>query len=419
MPRRRLAAWLLLFVTLVPAVSGCWGRKELEEVAYVMAIGVDKGKESLYGVTFAIALPGRMAGGKEGGGEGKPLMLTTVEAPSVAAAMSIANSYLSRQLSLRHTKALFMGEELARESGMFTMDEFVRFRETRRTIFYIVTKGKAADFLDGMEPQLEKDPQRFIQMMTYNVQNTGMMPIESQIQHFVTSVNTGYAEPITYYAALKEEEGEGEEGEPKEGKTSGSLEGGFKAGELPRKGGPNIELLGGAAFDREKMVGVLTGEDMRMILMLQGKFKRGLFSIPDPHRKDLFVSMEMKEGRPVRLNVDVSGARPRLTGLVTLEAELLTIQANRDYTEPELQPVLEQAAGQAIATRIAETVTKTQEWRADVVGFGSEVVKKFPTVAQWEQYKWPERFPNAEVDIRVKVILRRFGKQLSPPEARE
>ncbi|HLN62631.1 MAG TPA: Ger(x)C family spore germination protein [Symbiobacteriaceae bacterium] len=417
MQRKHVVAVALL-LTLASTLAGCWGRRELEEQAFVMAVGVDKGKESLYSVTFAIALPEKMAGGgKGGGGGGKPLMLTTLEAPTVAAAISMADSILSRQLSLRHTKALFMGEELAQISGMHTMDEFVRFREARRTIFYIVTKGKAADVLKGMEPKLEKDPQRFIQMITYNVRNTGMVPAESQIQHFVTAVSTGYTEPITYYLALKEEEKEGGD-EKKPGKMSGPLEGGFKAGELPREGGPNIELLGGAAFLGEKMVGVLTGEDMRMILMLQDKFQHGLFSIPDPRRQDLFVSLELHQGRPLDLSVDLSGPTPRLTGLVTLEGDLLSIQSNRDYTEPELQAVLEKAAAQAIATRIAETVKKTQDWGTDVVGFGKEVVKQFGTVPAWEQYKWLDRYRTATVEIRVRVLLRRFGKQLSPPEVR-
>jgi len=411
---RGLLACLLALLAAFP-LAGCWDRSELEEEAFVLAIGVDKGKESLYTVTFAIAHPGKMAGGGKGGGGGgedKPLMLTSVEAPTVAGAISMADTYLSRQVSLRHTKALFIGEELARTSGMFTMDEFVRFRQARRTIFYIVTKGKAVDFLKGMEPQLEKDPQRFIEQMTYNVRYTGMIPSASQIQHFVTQVNTGYTSPITYYAALKEE------GEEKSAKGTSLSESGYEAGEIPRSGGPNIELLGGAAFRGEKMVGVLNGEDMRMVLMLQDKFRRGLFSIQDPKRSDLFVSMEVHQGRPLRVDVDLSGPQPRIHATVTLEGELLSVQSDTDYTEPELQAQLEHATVGAIEARMITLIRKTQEWNTDVIGFGQAMVQKFPTVAAWEDYRWPERYQNAEIKADVRFTLRRFGKQLSPPRPR-
>jgi spore germination protein KC len=415
--RRRLAAFLLVLLLAMP-LAGCWDRAELEEEAFVLAIGVDKGKQSLYNVSFAIAHPSRLAGGGKGGGGGggggdeKPLVLTSVEAPTVASAISMANSYLSRRVSLRHTKALFMGEELARQSGMFTMDEFVRFRQARRTIFYIVTKGKAADLLEKMKPTLEKDPQRYIEQMTYSVRHTGMVPAASQIQHYVTLINTGYAQPITYYAALHEE------GQEQSGKGTAQTEG-YKAGELPRKGGANVDLLGGAAFRHEKMVGILTGEDMRMILMLQDKFRRGIISIPDPSTPDLFVSMEVHQGRPLRINADLSGPKPRIHATVTLEGDLLTIQSNADYTEPELQTKLEQATVGTLEQRIRSLIGKTQEWDTDVIGFGQEVVKQFPTVEAWERYRWQDRYKNAEISADVRFTLRRFGKQLSPPRPRE
>lgn len=416
MRRRRWAAMLLVLALALP-LAGCWDRSELEEEAFVMAIGVDKGEKSLYTVTFAIAHPSKMAGGGKGGGGGgggddKPLILTSVEAPTVASAISMADSFMSRRISLRHTKALFIGEELARQSGMFTMDELVRFRQARRTIFYIVTKGKAATFLKKMEPKLEKDPQRYIEQMTYGVRHTGMVPAASQIQHYVTLVNTGYAQPVTYYAAIHEE------GEQQSGKGTAMTEG-YKAGELPRTGGANIELLGGAAFRNEKMVGVLTGEDMRMILMLQDKFRRGIISIPDPSRQDLFVSLDIHQGRPLRITADLSGPKPRIHATVTLEGELLTVQSNADYTEPELQVKLEQATVAAIEQRMDSLIRKTQEWDTDVIGFGQEVVKQFPTVADWEQYRWQDRYKTAEFTTDVRFTLRRFGKQLSPPRPRE
>lgn len=411
---RRVAVVALLLALTVPAV-GCWDRTELEEMAFALAIGIDKGQESRYSVTFAIALPDKLAGGGKGGGGGeeKPLLLTTVEAPTVAGAIAMADSYLSRQMSLRHTKALFMGEELAQISGMHAMDEFARFRQARRTMYYLVTKGKAADFLTAMQPKLEKNPQRYIEMLIHNVRNTSVIPAASQIQSFITTVNTGYSGPIAYYVAIKEEDKE----KSRQSATSSAT--GFKAGDLPRTGGPNVELLGGAAFHSEKMVGVLTGEQMRMILLLQGAFKRGLFSLQDPRRSDLYFSVEVHQGRPLSIDVDLSGPRPRLNALVTLEGELLTIQSNQDYTDPERQVELEDAAIRTFTEQMLSAIRTTQEWETDVIGFGRKVVSKFPTVDAWEAYNWPERYKDAEVSVAVRFTLRRFGKQLSPPGARE
>lgn len=410
--QRKAALLMLLLFGFTLFGSGCWDRSELEETAFVLAIGLDKGKESIYAVTATIALPDKMAG-KEGGGEGKPVLMTTVEAPTVAGAMAMIDSYVNRKISLEHAKAIFVGEDLARISGMHAMDELVRSHQARRTMFYIVTKGRASEFLDKIEPVLEKNPQRFIEQMTYNYQHTAMMPSQSQIQTYVTTVNTGYSEPVTYYAAIKEEEEEGKA----EGNKTAKSESGFKAGELPRKGGPNIEMVGGAAFRGEEMVGVLTGDEMRVILMLQDEFNRSYLSLPDPANPELFVSLEVHRGRPSQIQVDLTGERPRIRALITLEAELLAIQANVDYTEPENMPRLEAAVAAHLERSMRELVEKTQGWEADVIGLGREVVKQFPTVEAWEAYDWPHRYKDADFNAEVRVTLRRFGVQLSPPRA--
>ncbi|HEY3365202.1 MAG TPA: Ger(x)C family spore germination protein [Symbiobacteriaceae bacterium] len=415
MQLKRAACLLLALVTLFVA-TGCWDRRELEETGFVLALGVDKGEQSRYAITAMIAIPAKMAGGGKGGGGGgkdKPVLQTTVEAPTIAGAISLIDSYLDRRVSLLHTKALFMAEDLARESGLNTMDEFVRFRQARRTIFYIVTKGKAAAFLKKMDVQQEKDPQRFIEQMTYNSRATAMIPAASQIQQFVTSVNTGYTQPITYYAAIKDE-GEAQAAVPKPEQVAA---GDFAAGDLPRKGGPNLELFGAAAFRRDRMVGVLTGEEVRYVLLLQDQFQRGYFNIADPRAPGKYVSLDVRRGRPMTIAVDLTGDRPRLDIVVSLEGEILAMQPGIDYTEPEFQPRLEAAAAAEIRRGMRGLVQKTQEWNTDVIGFGSHVVRQFPTVAAWESFKWPEHYQDANVRVEVRMTLRRFGVQLSPPKA--
>ncbi|MGE5675609.1 MAG: Ger(x)C family spore germination protein [Mycobacterium leprae] len=433
---------LLLLCCLPLLITGCYDRRELEEMAMVLALGLDSGQQSRYAVTAVVAIPSKMAGGKGGGGEGKPTMLTTVEAPTVAGAIALLNTYIDRRISLMHLKGLFMAEDLAKESGLTVMDEFVRMREARRTIFYIVIKGKAAKFLDKMNPQLEKDPQRFIEQMTASYQRTGMIPAASQIQTFVTTVNTGYAQPLAYYAAIKEgeeggdkgggdkEKGGGEKGEgggtgavskTPEGKDPEStrpIDRQFRAGEIPRKGGPNLEIIGAAAFRRDRMVGALSGQEMRLVLMLQNRFRRGIVTIPDPATEDAAVSVDLRRGKPTSITVSLGGSRPKIRGVVNLEGEITGMEGVKlDYTEPENQPKLEAALSSKLEGDIAALVKKTQDWNADVMGFGTRVVRQYPTVAAWEAADWPNHYKDADIQIDVQVTLRRFGLQLSPPRA--
>lgn len=410
--RRRSAVAGLLLLSLL--LGGCWDRREVEETAFVLAVGVDPGERSMYAITFMIAIPSRLAGGEKGGGgkEERPYMITTVEAPTVAGALSVVNSLVDRRVSLLHNKVLLIGEDLARISGLSAMDEFVRFRESRRSVFYFVTRAKAADFLRGIQPELEKDPQRFIVEMVNTSRYTGVIPQSSQIENFVRLAHTGYGQPVTLYAGLKEE---GDQGEGKPGGEENQS--GFKAGELPRRGGPNVEVIGAAAFRRDRMVGVLDGEQTRSLLILQDRFRKGYFSIPDPLDPDLYISLDLRRSRPTTVTVQVDLPEPHLNTQVELEGEILAIQSGRDYTQPELQEILERAVEKDLRQKMLDLIRTSQAWESDIVGFGRYVVRTFPTVGAWEAYNWEQKYAEARVDLQVRVSLRRFGLQLSPPKS--
>jgi len=412
--RRKLRAKLLLLLMLPVLLTGCWDRRELEELAFVLMLGVDKGTQDRFNVTAAIAVPSKMAGGGKNGGGGAgaepPYLLTSVEGPTVLGALSLISGYVDRQLSLDHTMAVFMGEDLAKEGALQAMDTLVRFRESRRTTIFVVTKGKAAEFLEHIKPELETNPQRYLEKITSNYRRTGLLPAHGQVQSFIAKVNTKYRSPLTFYAALKEEEN-------KESRTDRTSKSPFSvvAGELPRTGGPNVEVMGSAAFKGDKMVGVLSGEETRLGLMLSNRFERGIFSIPDPRHPAQEITLDVRRSRPTQINADLSGSRPRIRGRIRLEGHVVSMPVANDYTEPELQAELEEAFSAFLEQQVAELIKKTQEWETDIFGFGYVAARHFATMQDWENYDWPEQYPEADIDFSVEMTLRRFGLQLSPP----
>lgn len=411
--RTKRKALQLLALLMLPWLTGCWNKLEIEEAAYVLAIGVDKGEEMPYSITVTIARPDKLAG-KTGGGGGegeRPVVLSTVEAPSLAGAVSMLNGYIGRQVNLHHTKAIFVHEAVAREGRLQILDELVRFRQTRQTIFFVVTREKAAEFLQEMDSKLDNNPMRYIEQLTANYRRNAMLPAESQVNAFISRLDVAYAQPFSYYAALVDEEEKDENAY-----KSTPVEAGFKAGELPRKGGSNVEMIGGAAFRGPRMVGVLTGDEVRRLLVLQDHFRVALCAFKDPKEPEKYVSVQVSRSRPLQIQADLSGPHPRFRGRISLEAEILGIQSGIDYSEAELHDLLERSIARQVEEPMRELIKKTQDWRADIVGFGKHVVGLFPTVEAWEAYNWPERFPDAEFDIDVDVRLRRFGLTLSPVE---
>lgn len=403
---------VLALALLLPLLAGCWNRMEIEEGAYVMAIGIDRGRPGSYAITAVIGKPRALAG-KEGGGQDEPpVVITTVEAPSLAAATNVLHGYIGRRIQYHHTHAVLVHEELAREAGLPFVDELARFRQIRETAFLIITREPAAEFLQQVKPGMDNNPVKFLEQLTYHSRTGGTLPAESQITAVIALLNAMYEEPVAYYAALSAEASGAEPPHP-------DREARYSAGNLPRRGGTPIELAGAAVFRGSRMVGVLDGEEVRGLLVLQNRFQGAFDAIRDPGEQDQYVVLHINRGRPTRIVVERLGDRPALRAIVKLEADVVAIPSGIDYSRPDRQDDLERAIEQHVTESITRLIEKTQRWGSDVAGFGRHMVSRFPTVQAWEAYNWPQRYPEAEIKVTVDVRLRRYGLTLSPTHAGE
>lgn len=411
--RRRVA---LLSLSLL--LTGCWNKRELEEFAFVLALGIDKGEHANYAVTASIAIPSLIAG-KEGaaakGGQEQPLVVTTVEAPTITAALQMMDTWVDRRVSLLHVKTIFLGEEQARIDASDPIRQLTRFREGRRTTFLVITRGPARAFLEKMDTRLERDPQRYIQQMSDSARYTGFVPRSAQLQDVLTQVGGQRRGHMVYYAALREEKQESgwqENVKPE----SPQREGAYVSGQIPRTGGPNIDMMGSAVLKGSQMVGLLTGQENRWALLLSNRFRRGYFTVQDPEAPDREITLDIRISRAPRVEIRLDQESVTANIRLPLEAEIISIEGTTNYTAPNLRRTLEREAERQLREQVEDFIRKAQhELEVDVLGLGQHVVRQFRTVEEWEQYDWTSRFPTAKINVSVELALRRYGTQLKPP----
>ena len=53
---------LLIILVLSFLITGCYDRKELDDLAYAIALGIDKGDEKNLDITYQIAIPLKISG---------------------------------------------------------------------------------------------------------------------------------------------------------------------------------------------------------------------------------------------------------------------------------------------------------------------------------------------------------------------
>lgn len=97
-------------------LTGRWDQLELEEQAYVVVMGLDKGASGMVDVTFQIANP-QVGSTDKGSAQNEPPSDTvTFSTPDILSAKDIANSIVTRTISFSHLRTIIVGEELAKSS---------------------------------------------------------------------------------------------------------------------------------------------------------------------------------------------------------------------------------------------------------------------------------------------------------------
>lgn len=426
----RLLTATALVMTCAVIIGGCWGRTEVDDLALVMAIGLDKAPDNTLFVTLQIAAPRAVAGGgAQGGGPGaggeknKASLITTLRGRSILGLIDIANTYIDRRPSFVHAKLLVVGEDLARQGMAAYISELVRFHEIRRTMFLVIAKGTAYEFITGNSPILEQNPAKNLELLALASRKAGLIP-SSQLHRFLVEMQSLGEEPLVILAGInKQQPPEGEEKRDKnEGAPGLSIPIGksdlhYVAGKSPSVGGNPVELLGAAVFKGDKMVGEITGEEVRYVLYLRGIFKQGITVVKDPFADDRFVSADLRLARPTQIRITKDGGKFHIRVRLMLEGGLIGSQGQEDYTDPKTLQTVETQLAKGIEKGCNDIIKRAQTtFESDIFSFGNKARHLTMTWQEWEHLDWPKEFPQASVNVTVGVELRRTGLLFKPPK---
>jgi spore germination protein KC len=420
-PNRKLGLFIVsILVALV--FSGCYDRKEVDEMAYVIAIGLDKGKTNYLKMTFQIANPIALGGGgggggggngEDGGGKSENITFTTVETPTIYSGLNMVNTYISKQLNLSHAKVVVFSEELAREGIGKYIHAMIRGREFRGNMFVAVSRGNAEDYLRSVTPKLEINPAKYFEYNYGSYTYTGFTPNVRLIDFYMKSESSS-SQAVAVLAGVSKHESAEEfnlkDSTYQEKNRPSPLEGDYKAGDMPGVGFVKAETMGMVVFDGDKMVGELDGKETLYYLMLTGQFGTAYITLPDPFIENHFVVLSAKYSRRPAIKVKIEDDRPVISVRLKLEADILSIQSGENYESTDNVEILQRWTEEFIKKEITRLLEKTvSEFKSDTFGFGKYLQMKFITFSEWENCGWLSKYKDSIFDINVDMKIRRPG----------
>lgn len=395
---------VLLIYTLYS--SGCGRYQETDSIAFVLAMGIDKAEKGIT-VTYQIAIPRTATGASEGGRGGESYILNSNTSVNLAESRNLLGSTMSRVPNATHIKAIIIGEDIAREGLGPVIAPLMRFREYRGSIYVIVTKGTAREFMESNRPKIETIPSKFYDGMAFQAKDKGSYYLMTDLHDFYLRMKNEIGSPYAVYAGVNPMN---QKGAPINSKAEIEKVEEYDPGNIPRSGTEDpVELIGTALFRGEKMVGSLTSEETRMLAILQGEFRTGFIPVTDPLIPKETVNVLARMGEQPQISLRIDQGKATIDIKIRLEADISSIPSGINYEQTEYKELLESQISQVVAFNIRHLLKYTQELRTDPVGFTAYMRPHFKTHAELSGANLAELYSQADINLDIKTAVRRSG----------
>lgn len=398
MIRRRAGAALLCLCLLL--LTGCWDLREMNHLALVMAVGIDKAEEpGRLQVTVQIARP-KGKGGSQGGvgGEeqaGKPVYVATADGDTLFGAIRNLAQFTSRRIMWAHNNVVVIGESLAREDITPVVDFFTRNQELRMRTWVIVARGSDARSVVASSTGMEDIPANSISALLRYAQLPGES-VRSDVVQLTSDFFGSDRQPVLSAITLRPRALS-----PGTTETQALLE--------------QAELAGSAIFSHKRLAGFVSRETGRGLLWLRREMKNAVLTIPCPAGHPGNMAVEVRSAK-VDITPALNGRLPNFTVNVRLNGSLSEQGCTTGHMlQSELKAVAEKELAKKIESEVKATLTVLQtELKVDAIGYGRIVHKEYPGWWRVNKERWEQLFPEVKSRVYVEARIPKMGLYVRP-----
>lgn len=393
---RKIFVIPLLIMMLLPILSACWNQKELTDLAFVMAIGIDKGEHEKFDVSFQIVNPGNVSSGQDGGGQGLPIAVYKSSGDTITEAARKATKKISRRLYYAHTNLIVVSEDVARNGLLDIIDALDRDPEFRTTTELVVMRDASAELLVSALANLDKMP---VNKITKEIKATEAMFGENMsinIDYFLEGLVSKGKEPIVNgFKIIGNKDMVGVAKELEHTRTEAVL-----------------AADGLAIFKKGKLIGWIDYEKARGVVWILDRVKSTSVNIDWNGKKDA-ITMALLRSK-TKVSVRITNEKPVIHIAIEDEGWISEANTNVDLMNPTVIEKIDRLIEKEIKGQILATVKEAQRMKADIFGFGESVHRKDPKL--WNRLKenWDDHFANLEVKVEVDSYTRREGIRTKP-----
>ena len=397
---------LLLLLIILFNLTGCYDATGIEELAYVVAIGLDITEDNALELTLQFATSGNSASSNSSGNssgssssgssQSSGSNLTTVKCSSINSGLAIINGHISKKVDLSHCLELIFSEKLAYMGLSEYLDTFVNNMELRTDCSIVITKCKAKDFLNNVNPSLEPLTARYYEASLNSSEYTGYT-IDISLSEFYSQMKDTYSQAYAILGGLSSRTSE----------NALKVNANYVAGEDPIEDGDITDSLGIAVFNGDKLVGELTGLDSICHAIVNNNLQQCTLSVPSPYESGKYLDLLLTSEKNTKSSVNMINSSALINVEIYLTGYGLSLNENITYSSEESIELLESYAKKYITDQIENYLYKTaKEYNSDICGFGRYAVKNYLTLADWYNANWLENYKDSFFNVTVNLTIK-------------
>lgn len=371
---------ILLLSLLI--LSSCWDAKEMQEISYINAVGIDLTDEGKLELTVKVLKPRAIgSGGDQSGGSQseKPEIFFEGNGRTIFEIVRNFTEESSRKLDFYHNRVIIISEKAAKEGLLPILDFFHRRPDTNPTVFVLVSKERAADVL---KQEVEQDTLQANEILNLinNRKNLAARIIDQDIHSTMTKLAGQSSFVIPMIDVNKEKKG--------------------------------FVLKDSAVVRRDRMVGELNDDETKGFVLTQNTLKEENYKI-ESSEENRYIYLSIKEADP-KIKPKIKQDDIKIDVTLFVDADVYEVTGFDKISETEVINRIEKDLEKKIKGDIQDSIKKAKELKADIFGFGETIERKYPQKWKEVESDWDERFAQLDVTINVITSIRNLGLKQDP-----
>lgn len=385
---------VILIIIFISSFSASYNSLNIDNSAFVVAIGIDKSTSNKLKVTFEF-LATTPSG--ESVSETTPV-LNSVDCSSITNGINMMNAYLGRKVNLSHCKLIIFSEEIAKEGISDEIYSLINEVQVRPSANIVISKCNTRYYIENSVPSLINLISKYYDIFPKTSEYTGYT-CDATIGDFFNALVCNYCSPYAILGGIGTSDNNSSQ-------TQTSDESTIKSNESPITGERLSQNIGLAVFKKDKLAGELNAIETICFLNIRKEVDSFLVSIPDPQDSDSKIDIYLTLNSTHNIDVSFVNGTPYIKIKLEFSGKIYSMSRGSQYLDPNVLDSISNSCNSYLESQFSSYLYKTSTvFESDINGLGSYALSKFVTTTEFNNYNWLDNYKNSTFDVDINTII--------------